>query len=172
MGKFGKTGEKSKLTKQAFDDFSIRVKNEPPEEKKKQTQTMKTIRPKTNEMTKVPDDKYYLYLMTYKKDVEHYGQTETFSFKIRNSEIFEPLVISVYERKKKETKKKERYNSSLFITNLFFDKNKLLKVYEKGKGSNILIYGDEFLNKILSKMSVKDRKLKIEDIKLKSCLIK
>ena len=64
--------------------------------------TKKTTVPKQKEENN--EDKYFLYQMTFCKGIVHKGKTETYSFKIPTTELYEPFMISIYALDKNEQK--------------------------------------------------------------------
>jgi hypothetical protein len=73
----------------------------------------------------------------------HKGRADTFSFKIPTSNLYEPLLISVYALGNDD---KNRYTPDLFVCNLCFDKMKLLLFLHSKEANNDLFYTDESLN--------------------------
>ena len=169
LGKYGSDNiytmyyqKKCEIEKQKVNLSSISLSSNEDNLKKKEKQTQ---RPKEKE-----EDKYFLYQMTFCKGIVHKGKTETYAFKIPTTELYEPFMISVYALDKKE--EKDIYSSRLFISNIFFDKEKMMRYYIKAKSENINFYTDETLNKILRTISLEKENILLSDMNLVKCIFK
>ena len=129
--------------------------------------TKKTTVPKQKEENN--EDKYFLYQMTFCKGIVHKGKTETYAFKIPTTELYEPFMISIYALDKNE--QKDMYNSRLFVSNIFFDKEKMSRYYIRAKTENINFYTDETLNKILKTISLEKENILLSDMNLVKCIL-
>ena len=128
--------------------------------------TKKTTVPKQKEENN--EDKYFLYQMTFCKGIVHKGKTETYAFKIPTTELYEPFMISIYALDKNE--QKDMYNSRLFVSNIFFDKEKMSRYYMGAETENINFYTDETLNKILKTISLEKENILLSDMNLIKCI--
>ena len=129
--------------------------------------TKKTTVPKQKEENN--EDKYFLYQMTFCKGIVHKGKTETYAFKIPTTELYKPFMISIYALDKNE--QKDMYNSRLFVSNIFFDKEKMSRYYIRAKTENINFYTDETLNKILKTISLEKENILLSDMNLVKCIL-
>ena len=129
--------------------------------------TKKTTVPKQKEENN--EDKYFLYQMTFCKGIVHKGKTETYAFQIPTTELYEPFMISIYALDKNE--QKDMYNSRLFVSNIFFDKEKMSRYYIRAKTENINFYTDETLNKILKTISLEKENILLSDMNLVKCIL-
>lgn len=129
--------------------------------------TKKTTVPKQKEENN--EDKYFLYQMTFCKGIVHKGKTETYAFTIPTTELYEPFMISIYALDKNE--QKDMYNSRLFVSNIFFDKEKMSRYYIRAKTENINFYTDETLNKILKTISLEKENILLSDMNLVKCIL-
>ena len=129
--------------------------------------TKKTTVPKQKEENN--EDKYFLYQMTFCKGIVHKGKTETYAFKIPTTELYEPFMISIYALDKNE--QKDMYNSRLFVSNIFFDKEKMSRYYIRAKTENINFNTDETLNKILKTISLEKENILLSDMNLVKCIL-
>ena len=129
--------------------------------------TKKTTVPKQKEENN--EDKYFLYQMTFCKGIVHKGKTETYAFKIPTTELYELFMISIYALDKNE--QKDMYNSRLFVSNIFFDKEKMSRYYIRAKTENINFYTDETLNKILKTISLEKENILLSDMNLVKCIL-
>lgn len=127
------------------------------------------------------EDKYFIYQMTFCKEVIHKGKTQTFSFRIPTTELFEPFVISLFNLKEKNNKNdkdkgqedENLFEPKLFVYNIYFDKSRLSQYIIKKKcNDNIIFYTDETLNKILQKISVNKNNIFLSDNNLVKCIVK
>ena len=99
----------------------------------------------------------------------HKGKAKTFSFRIPNSSLYEPFLLSLYAIGQDDN---DRYASGLFLGNLLFDKQKLAKYLNlKGTNFNSMFYTDNNLNIILNNILYKSEIVTILDKNLKSCLL-
>ena len=98
----------------------------------------------------------------------HKGRADTFSFKIPTSNLYEPLLISVYALGNDD---KNRYTPDLFVCNLCFDKMKLLLFLHSKEANNDLFYTDESLNNILCNITLINGNVSFLDNGLKAALI-
>lgn len=97
------------------------------------------------------------------------GKGENFSFKTPYTNSTEPYLISLYKENKNI---KDQFCPSLFLANLYMDKNDLfkwLKIPVQFR-ENYLLYTDENMNTILEHLIVDDYeyKYKIDDAKLRA----
>ena len=115
------------------------------------------------------EDKYFLYQMTFCKGIVHKGKTETYAFKIPTTELYEPFMISIYALDKNE--QKDMYNSRLFVSNIFFDKEKMSRYCMGAETENINFYTDETLNKILKTISLEKENILLSDMNLVKCIL-
>ena len=129
--------------------------------------TKKTTVPKQKEENN--EDKYFLYQMTFCKGIVHKGKTETYAFKIPTTELYEPFMISIYALDKNE--QKDMYNSRLFVSNIFFDKEKMSRYCMGAETENINFYTDETLNKILKTISLEKENIRLSDMNLVKCIL-
>ena len=129
--------------------------------------TKKTTVPKQKEENN--EDKYFLYQMTFCKGIVHKGKTETYAFKIPTTELYEPFMISIYALDKNE--QKDMYNSRLFVSNIFFDKEKMSRYCMGAETENINFYTDETLNKILKTISLEKENILLSDMNLVKCIL-
>ena len=101
-------------------------------------------------------------------NILHKGKADTFSFKIPTSNLYEPLLISVYNIGEDDN---NRYSPELFICNLCFDKMKLMKFLGENEVNNAIFYTDENLNNILCNIMVVNGYVSFLDNLLKNALI-
>ena len=78
-------------------------------------------------------------------------------------------MISIYALYKNE--QKYMYNSRLFVSNIFFDKEKMSRYYIRAKTENINFYTDETLNKILKTISLEKENILLSDMNLVKCIL-
>ena len=79
-------------------------------------------------------------------NILHKGKSDTFSFKIPTSSLYEPFIISLY---KLSEDTENSYSSKLYIGNITFDKTKLINFLGEQEGNNSIFYTDDSLNQIL-----------------------
>ena len=114
-------------------------------------------------------NKTYLYTKTQlAPNMLLKGKADTFSFKIPTSNLYEPLLISIYALKNDDN---NRYTPDLFICNLCFDKMKLLSFFGEKEANNEIFYTDENLNNILCNISLVNGYISFLDKELKAALI-
>lgn len=70
------------------------------------------------------------------------GSSKTFKFVISYSNLYEPLLISIYDLKSGSNNK-----DNYFIKNLYFDKNSLFKQFKIINTNNSTLYSDTILRK-------------------------
>ena len=111
---------------------------------------------------------YSAFNQTMTGNILHKGKTDTFSFKIPTSSLYEPFLVSIYNLGKDDN---NRYLSELFVCNLCFDKNKLLKFLGENDINNYVFYTDDSLNQILCNITLINGYVSFLDNNLKNCLI-
>ena len=117
----------------------------------------------------INNNNYSAFNQTMTGNILHKGKTDTFSFKIPTSSLYEPFLVSIYNLGKDDN---NRYLSELFVCNLCFDKNKLLKFLGENDINNYVFYTDENLNQILCNITLINGYVSFLDNNLKNCLIK
>ena len=127
---------------------------------------------KTNENKKTNMSNSNLQYSTYSQNMNsnilHKGKTDTFSFKIPTSSLYEPLIISIYKLSEDNA---NNFLPKLFIGNLIFDKTKLINFLGEEEGNNSIFYTDDSLNKILSNIVYINGFVTFLDINLKHSMI-
>jgi hypothetical protein len=114
-------------------------------------------------------NKTYLYTKTQlAPNMLHKGKADTFSFKIPTSNLYEPLLVSIYALGNDDN---NRYTPDLFVCNLCFDKTKLLSFFGEKEANNEIFYTDENLNNILCNISLVNGYISFLDKGLKAALI-
>ncbi len=99
------------------------------------------------------------------------GTTDTFSFKIPITKQIEPFLISIYDLP--QDKEQDRFESNLFICNMYLNKKNLFKFLQiKKNPQNYQLYTDEALNLILEKIELENGQVFILDGVLNSALIR
>ena len=116
----------------------------------------------------INNNNYSAFNQTMTGNILHKGKTDTFSFKIPTSSLYEPFLVSIYNLGKDDN---NRYLSELFVCNLCFDKNKLLKFLGENDINNYVFYTDENLNQILCNIILINGYVSFLDNNLKNCLI-
>ena len=116
----------------------------------------------------INNNNYSAFNQTMTGNILHKGKTDTFSFKIPTSSLYEPFLVSIYNLGKDDN---NRYLSELFVCNLCFDKNKLLKFLGENDINNYVFYTDENLNQILCNITLINGYVSFLDNNLKNCLI-
>ena len=116
----------------------------------------------------VNNNNYSAFNQTMPGNILHKGKTDTFSFKIPTSSLYEPFLVSIYNLGKDDN---NRYLSELFVCNLCFDKNKLLKFLGENDMNNYVFYTDDNLNQILCNITLINGYVSFLDNNLKNCLI-
>ena len=116
----------------------------------------------------INNNNYSTFNQTMQGNILHKGKTDTFSFKIPTSSLYEPFLVSIYNLGKDDN---NRYLSELFVCNLCFDKNKLLKFLGENDINNYVFYTDDSLNQILCNITLINGYVSFLDNNLKNCLI-
>ena len=116
----------------------------------------------------INNNNYSTFNQTMQGNILHKGKTDTFSFKIPTSSLYEPFLVSIYNLGKDDN---NRYLSELFVCNLCFDKNKLLKFLGENDINNYVFYTDDNLNQILCNITLINGYVSFLDNNLKNCLI-
>ena len=116
----------------------------------------------------INNNNYSAFNQTMQGNILHKGKTDTFSFKIPTSSLYEPFLVSIYNLGKDDN---NRYLSELFVCNLCFDKNKLLKFLRENDINNYVFYTDDSLNQILCNITLINGYVSFLDNNLKNCLI-
>ena len=116
----------------------------------------------------INNNNYSAFNQTMQGNILHKGKTDTFSFKIPTSSLYEPFLVSIYNLGKDDN---NRYLSELFVCNLCFDKNKLLKFLGENDINNYVFYTDDNLNQILCNITLINGYVSFLDNNLKNCLI-
>ena len=114
------------------------------------------------------NNNYSTFTQGIQPNIMHKGKADTFSFKIPTSNLYEPLLISIYNIGDDDN---NRYSPELFICNLCFDKMKLMKFLGETEANNSVFYTDENLNNILCNIMVVNNYVSFLDNLLKSSLI-
>jgi hypothetical protein len=114
------------------------------------------------------NNNYSTFTQGMQPNILHKGKADTFSFKIPTSNLYEPLLISVYNIGEDDN---NRYSPELFICNLCFDKMKLMKFLGENEVNNAIFYTDENLNNILCNIMVVNGYVSFLDNLLKNALI-
>ena len=92
------------------------------------------------------------------------GTSDTFSFKIPITKSIEPMIISFYSLD--DDYYDDRFNSDLFVKNIYLDKIKLFKYYginEISEKQNYLLYTDDVVNDILSNIRIENEEIIVEN---------
>ena len=92
------------------------------------------------------------------------GTADTFSFKIPITKSIEPMIIAFYSID--ENYYDDKYNSDLFVKNIYLDKIKLFKYYginEISEKQNYLLYTDDVVNDILANIYIENEQIIIEN---------
>ena len=92
------------------------------------------------------------------------GTSDTFSFKIPITKSIEPMIISFYLRD--DDYYDDRFNSDLFVKNIYLDKIKLFKYFginEISEKKNFLLYTDDVVNDILSNIRIENEEIIVEN---------
>jgi len=92
------------------------------------------------------------------------GTSDTFSFKIPITKSIEPMIISFYL--KDDDYYDDRFNSDLFVKNIYLDKIKLFKYFginEISEKRNFLLYTDDVVNDILSNIRIENEQIIVEN---------
>ena len=139
------------------------------EEMKKYPSQKTQIVIKSNSPTKIIANNINNNTSNYTGNIIHKGKTDTFSFKIQTSSLYEPFLLSLYELGPDDT---NNYASKLFLGNLSFDKQKLAKYLRlKGVNYNSIFYSDDDLNIILRNIIWFNGALSFLDKNLKNSLL-
>ena len=92
------------------------------------------------------------------------GTSDTFSFKIPITKSIEPMIISFYSLD--DDYYDDRFNSDLFVKNIYLDKIKLFKYFginEISEKKNFLLYTDDVVNDILSNIRIENEEIIVEN---------
>lgn len=92
------------------------------------------------------------------------GTSDTFSFKIPITKSIEPMIISFYSLD--DDYYDDRFNSDLFVKNIYLDKIKLFKYFginEISEKKNFLLYTDDVVNDILSNIRIENEQIIVEN---------
>ena len=98
-----------------------------------------------------------------------YGRSHFFKFKIEKTELYLPMIISLYNLHVKN--EEDIYTSKNLIKKLYFNKNKLLKFFGVENASNSFFYLDRNIIKLLKGIEYKNNKISFINNKLKMCLM-
>lgn len=98
-----------------------------------------------------------------------YGRSNFFKFKIEKTEIYLPMIISLYNLYVKNDE--DIYTSKNLIKKIYFNKNKLLKFFGVENASNSFFYLDRNIIKLLKGIEYKNNKISFINNKLKMCLM-
>lgn len=184
LGKFGQENEETKRVKALKDNYNSSLMN-----KNKKEQSQKELNDDNNV-------NYYYDSFQENKSINEskesnnqnnnfnqrklingtckscFGSTDTFSFKIPYTKIFEPMNIFIYAKNRDENE--DRFSPRLYLNNLFFDKKSLFRhLGIKGqKQENYLLYTDEVLNVILEEIEVNESEIYLNGDIVKNSLIK
>ena len=100
------------------------------------------------------------------------GTTDTFSFKIPITKNIEPMIISFYALNDEYID--DKFNSDLFLKNVYLDKSKLFRYYginEHSAQQNYLLYTDDTVNDILANIRFENNQIIIENPMVLDALI-
>lgn len=188
LGKNGKDNintlyyqKKCEILKESSKNSQKRHKNKNNKKDNSNIDKVKEKSSKNKEKEQEGEDKYFIYQMTFCKGIVHKGKTESFSFRIPTTELFEPFVISLFslkEKRNKNIKEKEQakenlFEPQLFVYNIYFDKSKISQyIIKENCNDNIIYYTDEVLNKILQKISLNKNDICLSDNNLVKCIVK
>ena len=111
---------------------------------------------------------YSTYSQMMNSNILHKGKSDTFSFKIPTSSLYEPFIISLY---KLSEDTENSYSSKLYIGNITFDKTKLINFLGEQEGNNSIFYTDDSLNQILTNIVYINGFVTFLDINLKNSMI-
>ena len=111
---------------------------------------------------------YSTYSQMMNSNILHKGKSDTFSFKIPTSSLYEPFIISLY---KLSEDTENNYLSKLYIGNITFDKTKLINFLGEQEGNNSIFYTDDSLNQILTNIVYINGFVTFLDINLKNSMI-
>ena len=92
------------------------------------------------------------------------GTTDTFSFKIPITKNIEPMIISFYSLD--DDYIDDKFNSDLFLKNIYLDKSKLFKFFginEHSPQENYLLYTDEIVNDIMANIRFENDQIIVEN---------
>ena len=92
------------------------------------------------------------------------GSSDTFSFKIPITKSIEPMIISFYSLD--DDYYDDRFNSDLFVKNIYLDKIKLFKYFginEISEKKNFMLYTDDVVNDILSNIRIENEQIIVEN---------
>lgn len=98
-----------------------------------------------------------------------YGRSNFFKFKIEKTELYLPMIISLYNLHVRNDE--DIYTSKNLIKKLYFNKNKLLKFFGVENASNSFFYLDRNIIKLLKGIEYKNNKISFINNKLKMCLM-
>ena len=114
------------------------------------------------------NNNYSTFTQGMQPNILHKGKADTFSFKIPTSNLYEPLLISIYNIGEDDN---NRYSPELFVCNLCFDKMKLMKFLGENEVNNAIFYTDENLNNVLCNIMLVNGYVSFLDNLLKNALI-
>ena len=97
------------------------------------------------------------------------GRSNYFKFKIENTDLYLPMIISLYNFDEKNSE--NSYSSKNLIKKVYFNKNKLLNFFGVENASNSFFYLDKNIKKILKGIVYKNNKISFINNKLKMCLM-
>jgi len=97
------------------------------------------------------------------------GRSNYFKFKIENTDLYLPMIISLYKFDEKNSE--NSYSSKNLIKKVYFNKNKLLNFFGVENASNSFFYLDKNIKKILKGIVYKNNKISFINNKLKMCLM-
>ena len=161
LGRYGAENPNTKYFKNNLDIINEEMKKYPSEKNQ--------IVINSNSPTKIITNNNNCNTVNYTGNIIHKGKTDTFSFKIPTSSLYEPFLLSLYELGSDDTNK---YTSKLFLGNLCFDKQKLAKYLRlKGVNYNSIFYTDDNLNIILGNIIWFNGALSFLDKNLKNSLL-
>jgi hypothetical protein len=98
-----------------------------------------------------------------------YGRSNFFKFKIEKTDLYLPMIISLYNLDIKYSE--NIYTSKNLIKNVYFNKNKLLNFFGVENASNSFFYLNKNIIKILKGIEYKNNKISFINNKLKMCLM-
>ena len=116
--------------------------------------------------------------LPYKNDFDNKvikGKNKYFVYKIENTLLYQPLIISIYSLDNKNINhnngNNDNYISKSFIKTFYFNKNKLLDYFGEENANNSYFYLNKNYLKIINSFEFKRNKIYINNKKLKSCLM-
>ena len=116
--------------------------------------------------------------LPYKNDFDNKvikGKNKYFVYKIENTLLYQPLIISICSLDNKNINhnngNNDNYISKSFIKTFYFNKNKLLDYFGEENANNSYFYLNKNYLKIINSFEFKRNKIYINNKKLKSCLM-